>query len=125
MKKVMFETIREALFIVVFLAAVNCATIPPVTQGRFVDAVVSCHTGNDYSDTIVDNVRACLGGAMAGGYAQCLDLLPYAIDEVACVVMDLLNLRVAAVNSGDVQPGDMVVIANAKTWLKDNRISRE
>ena len=101
----------------------GCATTGP---GKFVNAVVEC--GEDAvqkNPTIASNVRSCLLGVVAGGYSQCLAMLPFTIDEIVCVVSELSRGTAKAINGGDADPQLAVINRNANAWLRENNVSRK
>lgn len=98
----------------------GCATTGP---GRFVDVVVEC--GEDAvakNPTVAANVRTCLLGLTAGGYVQCISLLPFTVDEITCVVAELSRGAAKAVNTGDANPEEYTILRNANDWLKTNHV---
>jgi hypothetical protein len=88
------------------------------------DAVVEC-SGKVADATLLANVTNCLTGAVAGGYMQCLNLLPFAVDEIVCVVAELSQKTAKAINSGIGDVYDEQILANANAFLKANKISRK
>lgn len=98
----------------------GCATTGP---GRFVDVVVEC--GEDAvakNPTVAANVRTCLLGLTAGGYVQCISLLPFTVDEITCVIAELSRGASKAVNTGDANPEEYTILRNANDWLKTNHV---
>ena len=113
------------LFVSALLAILSCgACATNNTNGRFVNAIVDCSEKNA-DPQLVLNVTQCLGGAVAGGYAQCLELLPFAVDEIVCVVSELSQAKAKAINSGTANAQDSVVLSNANAWLKASKVSRK
>lgn len=98
-----------------------CAT---TGGGRFINAVVEC-SEKTADAVLVANVTRCLTGVAAGGYVQCLELLPFAVDEIICVVQELSQAKAKAINAGTSTDGDAIILSNANEWLKANKISRK
>jgi len=112
------------LYFTILIALLIGACAQPVTPSRFMDAVVECSNKNADA-SLVANVTNCLTGAVAGGYMQCLNLLPYAVDEIVCVVAELSQKTAKAINSGIGDAYDEQILTNANAFLKANRISRK
>lgn len=112
-------------FLFMSLTLSSCVTGPDVKPGRFVDAVVACASANPHRDTIRTEVLKCVGGVATGNYMLCLDVIPFAADEVLCTIRTLLNLKAAAINSGDATPEDAVIMERLNNYLKTNRVSFE
>ena len=110
-----------ATLLILCIFGASCATVTP---SRFVDAVVQC--GERTVDAqLVANVTSCLTGAVAGGYVQCIEVLPWAVDEIICVVAELSQAKAKAINSGQADPQDATILANANAFLKANKVSRK
>lgn len=109
-------------FLVLALTITSCAQ--PITPTRFKDAVVECSAEKTTPAVRADAI-ACLTGAVAGQWMQCLDLLPYSVGMIVCTVAELSRASSKAINDGSAAPADPVILERANEFLKKNNVSRK
>lgn len=112
-----------AIVSVLWIAALanGCAT-----TSKFANVVVECTEDTITNNpTIASNVRACLADATAGGYMACLNLLPFGVQDIICIVSELSRGTARAINGGDVDPVTATINANANEFLRTQNISRK
>jgi hypothetical protein len=112
------------LYFTILIALLIGACAQPITPTRFKDAIVEC-SQDKITPAVKADAIACLTGAVAGQWMQCLELLPYSVEMIVCTVAELSRDSAKAINDQSAYPVDHVILERANEFLKTNKISRK